>query len=136
MKVSILQIKNQLLTSIQTDLTDDDLSQFREDLLDKIAKVEPEGVVIDITSLDTVDSYMARILSETAHMVKMMGAHAVVCGMQPYVALTLVEMGRELVNVDTALNLDHGLEKLEALRESNALIDDDDDYDDEMDGST
>ncbi|MET0026907.1 MAG: STAS domain-containing protein [Candidatus Thiodiazotropha sp.] len=112
MRVPILKIKNLLLTSIQIDLDDQELADFRSDMLDRVQTTEAKGAVIDISALDVVDSYMARIISETAHMIGLLGCRVVVCGMQPSVALTLVEMGRELVGVETALNLEHGLEKL------------------------
>ncbi len=117
MKIPILQLKDFLLTSIQVDLTDEDALEFQEDVLKKVTQTEAKGIVIDITALDVVDSFMARVLNETAEMVQLLGTEAVICGMQPAVALTLVEMGRELVEVETALNLDHGFEKLQALIE-------------------
>ena len=112
MKVPILKIKGLLLTSIQVDLNDQELAEFRADILERVQSTEAQGAVIDISALDVVDSYMARIISETAHMIGLLGCQVVVCGMQPSVALTLVEMGRELEGVQTALNLEHGLEKL------------------------
>jgi len=115
MKIPILKLKNILLTSIQVDLTDEDALEFQEDLLKAVQKNEASGVLIDITALDVVDSFLARILNETATMVKLLGAEAVISGMQPDVALTLVEMGRELIGVSTAINLDHGMEKLQNL---------------------
>ncbi len=117
MKIPILRLKDFLLTSIQVDLTDEDALEFQEDVLKKVTETEANGIVIDITALDVVDSFMARVLNETATMVKLLGTEAVICGMQPAVALTLVEMGRELVEVETALNLDHGFDKLHALIE-------------------
>ncbi|QEP43780.1 STAS domain-containing protein [Ectothiorhodospiraceae bacterium BW-2] len=112
MRVPILRIRHLLLTSIQVDLNDQDLSRFREDMLTMVQNYDANGAVIDISALDVVDSYMARILSETAHMISLLGCRVVICGMQPAVALTLVDMGRELEGVETALNLNHGLEKL------------------------
>jgi len=115
MKIPVLKLKNILLTSIQVDLTDEDALEFQEDLLKAVQRNEASGVLIDITALDVVDSFLARILNETATMVKLLGAEAVISGMQPDVALTLVEMGRELIGVSTAINLDHGMEKLQDL---------------------
>lgn len=115
MKIAILQLKDILLTSIQVDLTDEDALEFQADILEKVRKTGAAGIIIDISTLDVVDSFMARILNETATMVKLLGAEAVICGMQPEVALALVEMGRELVAVETAVNLDHGMEKLQEL---------------------
>lgn len=115
MKVPVLKLKNILLTSIQVDLTDEDALEFQEDLLKAVQRNEADGVIIDITVLDVVDSFLARVFNETAIMVKLLGAEAVISGMQPDVALTLVEMGRELIGVSTAINLDHGMEKLQDL---------------------
>ena len=115
MKIPVLRLKDILLTSIQVDLTDEDALEFQNDVLKAVEKTEASGVLIDITSLDVVDSFLARVLNETAVMVRLLGAEAVISGMQPDVALTLVEMGRELIGVETAVNLDHGMEKLQEL---------------------
>ncbi len=115
MKIPILRLRNTLQASIQPDLTDQELSDFRANLVEKVVETEAAGVVIDVTTLDVVDSYMARVINEMAHMVRLLGSEVVVCGMQPSVALTLVEMGRQLVGVEAALDLDQGVEKLERL---------------------
>jgi len=115
MKIPVLRLKDILLTSIQVDLTDEDALEFQTDVLERVKETEAEGIIIDITALDVVDSFLARVLNETAVMVELLGTKAVISGMQPDVALTLVEMGRELVGVETALNLDHGMEKLQEL---------------------
>ncbi len=115
MQVPILRLKDVLLTSIQVDLTDQEALQFQSDMLNMVAKTDATGIVIDITAMEIVDSYMARVLNETATMVKVLGAEAVVCGMQPAVALTLIEMGRELVGVESTLNLDQAMEKIQEL---------------------
>jgi len=115
MIIPILRLKDILLTSIQVDLTDQEALEFQSDVLEMVSRTEAQGIVIDITALDVVDSYMARVLNETAQMVRILGAEVVLCGMQPMVALTLIEMGRELIGVETALNLDQGLEKLQRL---------------------
>jgi len=114
-KVPILRLRDILLTSIQVDLTDREALDFQSDVLRMVTKTEAKGVVIDITAMDVVDSFMARVLNETAAMVRVLGAEAVVCGMQPAVALTLIEMGRELVGVETTLNLDQALDKIQRL---------------------
>ncbi len=118
MQVPILRLKDVLLTSIQVDLTDQEALQFQSDMLNMVAKTDAKGIVIDITAMEIVDSYMARVLNETATMVKVLGAEAVVCGMQPAVALTLIEMGRELVGVESTLNLDQAMDKIQELIES------------------
>ena len=112
MKIPILQLKDLLLSSIQVDLTDQDALDFQADVLTKVSETGAKGLLIDITALDVVDSFMARILNDTANMVQLLGTEAVICGMQPAVAITLVEMGRELIGVQTALNLDQGIDKI------------------------
>ncbi len=114
MKIPILRYGDTLLTSIQVDLTDQDALEFQSDVLEMVRETEAEGIVVDITALDVVDSFMARVLNDTAEMVRLLGSEVVVCGMQPAVALTLTEMGR-LIGVDTALNLEQGMEKLQRL---------------------
>ena len=115
MKIPILKLRNILLTSIQVDLTDDEAIEFQSEILNEIRRTEARGIVIDITAMEVVDSYMARILNETATMVELLGAHGVITGMQPTVALTLVEMGRELIGVQTALDLEQGFDNLQDL---------------------
>lgn len=115
MTIPILKLHDTLLTSIQVELTDDDALEFQSDVLDQIRKTEAEGLVIDITALEVVDSYLARILNDTATMAKLLGTETVICGMQPAVSLTLVEMGRQLIGVASALNLDQAMEKIEQL---------------------
>ena len=118
MKIPILKLGDLLLTSIQEDLTDKDAIDFQSDLLRMTARSDAAGVVIDITALEIVDSYMARVLNDTANMVRLLGTEVVICGMQPSVALTLMEMGRELIGVEAALNLELGIAKVRELIES------------------
>jgi len=122
MKIPILQLKNVLLTSIQVDLTDQEALDFQSDVLDMLAQTEAKGLIIDITALDIVDSFLARVINETALMAKLLGAKVVLCGIQPMVALTLVEMGQELVGVQTTLNLDLAMEALQARIEDKGTL--------------
>ena len=115
MTVAILKLRHILLTSIQVDMSDEDAADFQLDVLREISDTDAKGLVIDITALDVVDSFMARVLNDAAQMVRTLGVDVVISGMQPSVALTLIEMGRELVGVPSALNLDHGVEKLRSL---------------------
>ena len=117
MKVAILKLRSILLSSIQVDMDDEDALAFQDDLLRMVAVTEAKGVIIDITAMDVIDSFMARLLNETASMTRTLGAEAVLCGMQPDVALTLIEMGRELIGVETALNLDQAFETIQRLIE-------------------
>ncbi|WP_319506434.1 STAS domain-containing protein [uncultured Methanolobus sp.] len=112
MEIPMLKLKNILLTSIQSDMTDDDALKYQSDVVSTLEKSSLKGLIIDITAMDIVDTFMARVINETARMARLMGTRVVLCGMQPMVALTLVEMGRELIGVDTALNLDKGFDKL------------------------
>ncbi len=114
MKVAILRLRGILLTSIQVDMSDDDAMAFQADVLRVLSESEARGLAIDISAMDVVDSYLARVINDTAIQARMLGAEVIVCGMQPDVALTLVEMGRELIGVETALNLDQALSRLEA----------------------
>jgi rsbT antagonist protein RsbS len=120
MKIPILKLKNVLITSIQIDLTDDEAIEFQTDVLGRVNETEANGVIIDITALDVVDSFMARVLNNTATMVRLLGAEVVLCGMQPAVAITLIEMGRELIGVETALNLDQAVDMINELIKSRA----------------
>ncbi len=115
MRIPILRLKGILLTSIQVDLADQEALEFQSDLVQEVTRSEAQGVVIDVTALDVVDSFMARVLNETAGMAQTLGAEVVLCGIQPSVALTLTEMGRELLGVDTALSLEQGVEKVDRL---------------------
>jgi rsbT antagonist protein RsbS len=114
-RIPILRLKGILLTSIQVDLADQEALEFQSDLVQEVTRSEAQGVVIDVTALDVVDSFMARVLNETASMAQTLGAEVVLCGIQPSVALTLTEMGRELIGVETALSLEQGVEKLDRL---------------------
>lgn len=127
MRIPILRLNDILLTSIQVDLTDAEVMQFQTDVLHTIAETEARGLAIDITALEVVDSFMARTINDTASMARMIGAEVVVCGMRPAVALTLIEMGRGLIGVETTFNLDEGLLRLNnriTQRGDNSLIDD------------
>lgn len=115
MPIPILKLGEVLLTSIQVDLTDRDALEFQSDLLNKVSEADSKGVVIDITALDVVDSFLARVLNETANMVRLQGTEVVICGMPPSVALTLVEMGRELIGVETALDLEQAIGRVKEL---------------------
>lgn len=118
MRVPILRLGRVLLTSLPADLTDQQVMDLQIDALALIQAGKADGLVIDITAADVVDSYMARILSETAKMVKIMGGAAVLAGMQPAVALTLVEMGRGMIDMETAFDLEGGVAKVGRLMAS------------------
>ena len=107
--IPILRVGDNLLISVQTDLHDAVAEAFQEDVLAAIEKTGASGLVIDITALDMVDSYVARVLAETGQMARLMGTETVLVGMRPEVAATLVRMGYRMEGVETALGIDDGL---------------------------
>jgi rsbT antagonist protein RsbS len=117
-RIPILQIEDYLVASIQMPLHDTQAEQFKDDLLQRIYDTKSRGLVLDLTAIDVVDSFMARIVGDVAEMAGLMGARVVVTGLQPAVAITLVELGVELRNVVTALNLERGITALRKLREA------------------
>lgn len=109
LRIPILKIGDVLIASIQTALHDASAVQFKDDLLQNIHDTKARGVIIDLTAIDVVDSFIGRMIADIASMAGLMGAHVVLTGLQPAVAITLVELGLELPNVLTALNLEKGL---------------------------
>ena len=113
--IPILRIGSTLLVSIQTDLHDAMAEAFQEDVLKAIEKGAASGLLIDVSGLDSVDSYVARVLAETGKMARLMGTATVIVGIRPEVAATLVRMGYQMGSgVRTALNVDDGLALLGA----------------------
>ncbi|GAA4075005.1 STAS domain-containing protein [Amphibacillus indicireducens] len=112
MRIPILKLQNYLLISIQVDLDDQTAIEFQEDLLSQIYKSGAKGVVIDLTSVDIIDSFIAKVLGDVVTMSDLMGAKVVLTGIQPAVAMTLLELGIHMQEVQTALNLEQGLIKL------------------------
>ncbi|GAA4245560.1 STAS domain-containing protein [Dactylosporangium darangshiense] len=115
-RVPVLKIGDILLVSIQIDLDDQTALQLQEDLSDRIVETGAHGVVIDISALEIVDSFIGRMLSTIAAVSRVLDAETVVVGMRPAVAITLVELGLSLNGVRTALNVDKALEILAAAR--------------------
>jgi rsbT antagonist protein RsbS len=108
--IPILKIGSTLLATIQIDLHDAVVDSFQNDVLEEIEKTGANGLIIDISALETVDSYVARMLANTAKMAKLMGTQTVIVGMRPAVAATLVRMGYYMEGIDTALSLEEGLQ--------------------------
>ncbi len=108
-QIPILRIGPTLLATIHIELRDQVADAFQADVLVAIEKGGATGLVIDISGLDMVDSYVARIIAETGRMAKLMGTETVLVGMRPEVAATLVRMGYGMEGVRTALNLDDGI---------------------------
>ncbi|ALS75067.1 STAS domain-containing protein [Planococcus sp. CP5-4] len=112
-RIPILKLKDTLIVSIQWELDDQTALQFQEDLLTKLHETSARGVVIDLTSIDFIDSFIAKVLGDVISMSSLMGARVVITGIQPAVAITLIELGIRLEDVMTALDLENGLEKLQ-----------------------
>ena len=119
-RVPVLKIGEILLVSIQIDLDDQTALQLQEDLSDRIVETGAHGVVIDISALEIVDSFIGRIIANIAAMARVLDATTVVVGMQPAVAITLVELGLSLPGVRTALNVERGMEMLQAAVDQDA----------------
>ena len=116
--VPILKIGSTLLVSIQVDLQDDTALQLQEDLADRITQTSARGVIIDISGLEIVDSFIGRMLASVAAISRVLDAQTVVVGMRPAVAITMVELGLSLGGVRTALDVDRGLALLAPSEES------------------
>lgn len=111
-KIPILRMGEFLLVTIQVDMHDRLALALQDDLTNRISQTGARGVLIDISSLEIVDSFIGRMLGNIAAMSRVLDARTVVVGMQPAVAITLVELGMSLAGVRTALNVDAGMELL------------------------
>ena len=111
-KIPILRMGEFLLVTIQVDMHDRLALTLQDDLTNRISETGAKGVLIDISSLEIVDSFIGRMLGNIASMSRVLDAETVVVGMQPAVAITLVELGMSLTGVRTALNVDAGMELL------------------------
>ena len=113
-RIPILKFENFLLVSIQVDMHDQLALSLQDDLTQKIVGTRARAVLIDISALEMVDSFMGRMLGNIASMSRILDAQTVVVGMRPAVAITLVELGLSLPGIRTALNVDAGLALLRA----------------------
>lgn len=112
-RIPILRMGRLLLVTIQVDMHDRLAMTLQDDLTTRIVSDRATGVLIDISALDIVDSFIGRMISNTAAMAKILDAKTVLVGMQPAVAITLVELGLTLEGVSTALNVERGIKLLE-----------------------
>ena len=113
-RIPILKLRDLLLVSIQVDMHDRLALQLQDELTARISETGARGVLIDISALDIVDSFIGRMIANIAAMARVLDAETVVVGMRPAVAITLVELGLTLPGVRTALNVDRGMALLEA----------------------
>jgi rsbT antagonist protein RsbS len=127
-KIPILRMGQFLLVTIQVDLYDRLALNLESDLVQMVSKTGARGVLIDISAVSIVDSFMGRIIGNIANMSKIMDAETVVVGMQPAVAITLIELGLPLTGVHTALDVEKGMELLRKKINVNGEENDTDDY--------
>jgi rsbT antagonist protein RsbS len=111
-RVPILKIGSTLFVSIQIDLQDETVIRLQEDLAEELVKTRATGVIIDITAVEIVDSFIGRMLAMIGSISRLFDAETVIVGMRPAVAITLTELGLSLKGVRTALNAEKGLELL------------------------
>lgn len=129
-RIPILKMGNLLLVTIQVDMHDKLALSLQEDLTEQIARYASKGVLIDISSLEIVDSFIGRMLANIAAMSKVLDAQTVLTGMQPAVAITLVELGMSLPGIKTALNVERGMELLNSSIEMDSELKAADDFED------
>ena len=127
-RIPVLSLGDVLLVSIQVDLEDHLALRLQEDLADRIVATGCHGVIIDISALDIVDSFVGRTLATIASISRVLDAETVVVGMRPAVAITLVELGLSLPGIRTALNVELGMEML-ARERADDLVDESEDED-------
>jgi len=120
-RIPILKMGEFLLVSIQVDMHDRLALALQEDLTNRISETGARGVLIDISSLEIVDSFIGRMISNIAGMARIMDAETVVVGMRPAVAITLVELGLSMPGVRTALNVEKGMDLLRSISAGNRV---------------
>ena len=108
--ISVIKVRDLLMVTMPADPDDSTVSALQEKVLRAMERHEAKGVVLDISSVDTFDSFFARTVSETAQMVTLMGGRTIVVGMRPAVAVTATQIGLTLGNIETALSMDRALE--------------------------
>jgi len=123
-RISILRMGEILLVTIQVDMHDRLATALQDDLANRISVTRARGVLIDISALDVVDSFIARMFGDIAQMARVLDAETVLVGMQPSVAITLVEMGVAMTGVRTALNVEKGMALLRARMDEERADDD------------
>lgn len=109
MPVPILKQGTYLIASVQSALTDADTERLQDDLMKYVSKYRAQGIIVDVTAIDVMDSFAARSLRTIAHMTKLRGAETVIVGLQPEVAFAMVQLGLTFEDMHTALDLEEGL---------------------------
>lgn len=109
MPVPILKQGSILIASVQAALTDSDAERLRYDLMERVSQFRAQGIIVDVTAIDVMDSFAARSLRTIAHMTRLRGADTVIVGLQPEVAFAMVQLGLQFDDMNTALDLEEGL---------------------------
>jgi rsbT antagonist protein RsbS len=109
MPVPILKQGAILIATVQAALTDSDTERLRQDLMEQVSRFRAQGIIVDVTAIDVMDSYAARSLQTVAHMTRLRGADTVIVGLQPEVAFAMVQLGLAFQDMHTALDLEEGL---------------------------
>ena len=116
-RVPIMRMGENLLVLLQGDLEDGTVEQIEREVTREVSRTQAKGALIDVSGLSVVDSFVARIISRIVAMIRLLGADATIVGVQPAVALTLVELGVPLRHVDTALTAEQGMARLRGRRD-------------------
>jgi rsbT antagonist protein RsbS len=119
MEVPILKQGSYLIATVQSAVSDSDLVQMRDALVDCVGRNRARGIILDVTSLDVLDSFATRTLRDIAHMVRLRGAQTVIVGIQPDVAFAMAQFGLTLEGIATTLDLEEGLAYLDGISERN-----------------
>ena len=120
--VSVVRVRDILLVTMPPDPDDPTVDALQQDVLAAMERVQARAMVLDISAVEVVDSFFARTLVETARMVRLMGGRTVIAGMRPAVAITATQLGLRLNQVETALDVDHALDRLHSLRPPQAEV--------------
>lgn len=114
--ITILKMGDNIIVPVQVELHDKAAVRLQEAILQKIEETEAKGLLIDISAVSIVDSFLARLMGDTSRMARMMGVETVLVGMKKEVVITLIELGMVLTGIHTALNIEEGLQYLEEKR--------------------
>ncbi len=121
MEIPILKQRDYLIASVQSVLTDEDLINLRDKLVQQVGRFRTAGVILDETGMDVIDSFSVRTLRDLAHMIRLRGATTVIVGIQPEVAFSMIQLGLRLKDVPTALDLEEGLAYLDSKKGKRTL---------------
>ena len=128
-KIPIIKLYDNLIVSIQVDLSDRVVIQLKEDITNAIMGCDATGLVLELSGIELMDSFITRSISDIGKTARLMGVETAVAGLNPMIAVTLVEMGMDFEGVHPALNLEAALEHLEEAKRERGLLDDDGDAD-------